>query len=306
MTLVVDGQNIAYAMNMTRELSTSYGMPTHAILGFIRTLGNVCQQFSSRSIFVTWDGGRSKDRTDLYPGYKANRDKLVEDPGWLKKRQDLDKQIDHIRILLQKLGVNQIWGNGVEGDDVIAMIVQSNKKNKKRSVIVSGDKDFLQLVDNDVEFFNPINNGSKAKHVTLGNFKEVMGLETPGQYLDFKSMVGDKSDGIPGCNGVGEKTAFKIIGEWGSYDAFREEVVNGRYDPPSIEMKAVVDEKGFRMSKKLMDLNSPMIPVTGANDWMILNGEAYPEVFVKYVEDLEIRSGKTMLELFKTVTGGVK
>ena len=266
MILIVDGQNLAFAANMTQELRTSYDMPTHAVIGFMRMLGDACSEFSPTAVYVAWDGGRAQERVRLYPTYKANRDASQKDAEWLRRREDLDRQIPVIRTLLERLGVKQVWGDNVEGDDIIALIVKQTTLARPHEcmVIVSSDHDFWQLVGPSVSVFNPINNGCKHKLVNGTNFKQITNLR-PDQYLDYKAMVGDASDGIVGCRGVGEKTAIKILHGFGSYDAFYKAViVDKKYQPTTLEGRAILDEDGFRVARILMDLKSPVC-INGQN-----------------------------------------
>lgn len=256
MNLIVDGQNLAFATNMTQELCTSSGHPTHATLGFLRSLGSAASRFSANAIYVAWDGGVSPQRLALYPDYKSNRKVLQNDAEWVRRRVALDKQIIDIRELLTTLGIKQVWGDGLEGDDIIALLARSMKMRCQHSVIVSADKDFWQLVCLFTSVFNPINNGSKVKLVSMNNFSEVTGLDSPAQYLDFKSMVGDASDGIAGCKGVGEKTARDILRKYGSYDRFFLEARGQKL--PALQKRAYDDSVGFQRSKTLMDLKNPL------------------------------------------------
>lgn len=296
MILIVDGANLAFAANMTRELSTSYGTPTHAIIGFLRTLGNVCERFEATAIHVAWDGGRSLQRLGVYPDYKGARKTLQKDPEWVRRRKALDKQIGIIRPLLSSLGVTQVWGDNLEGDDIIALIVKFGRQTPHR-VIVSADKDFWQLVEPTVSCYNPINNGSKVKHVTEDNFTDVTGL-MPSQYLDFKAMVGDPSDSIPGCRGVGEKTALKIINAWGSYEAFYDKVAFRKYIPTTLERRAIEDHAGFKMAKWLMDLKAPLH--ADAENVQANSGQRDLSLFKKTMVDLEIRTTDSILESYKS------
>lgn len=297
MILVVDGQNLAFACNMTQELSTSYNHPTHATLGFLRSLGAVCDRFNAKQIYVAWDGGRSTQRLALYHDYKANRNVLKNDPEWLRRREALDKQIEDIKKLLSMLGAKQIWGDNLEGDDIIAHLVGSTSDMGLHSTIISADKDFWQLVNTFTGVFNPVNNGCKHKHVTMDNFKEATSLQTPAQYIEFKAMVGDPSDGIPGCKGVGEKTALKILHDFGSYDAFYNAVIcEGSYNPGALEMRAIKDSVNFEMSRKLMDLKNPMCD--GMSNLNAIAGWRDLDAYSKFMEQLDIRTGPAILDLY--------
>jgi DNA polymerase-1 len=297
--LVVDGQNLAYAANFTRPLSTKLGYPTQAILGFLRMLGGASERFQPVDIYVTWDTARSKKRLELWPEYKGNRDIKKKDPKYATKMEELDMQIPVIQKLIGLLGIKQITSDELEGDDAIAVVVKAFRDADRATVIVSGDHDFLQLVDFRTSLFNPINNGSKIKYVKLDNFGEATGGLTPSQYLEYKALVGDTSDNIPGAKGVGKKTAMKLLKSHGSYVLFQKAYED---DPKSfghLACRAYEDSAGFEMSKKLMDLRNPMIDEGASREVSV--GLYDPEKLKETLDLLEFTTADAIIESFATL-----
>lgn len=296
-TLVVDAGNLSFACNMTTPLSTSDGTPTQAVLGFFKGLGAACDRFKAQDIYVAWDTGRSSERTELFPGYKANREGKKLDPLYISKLGELKIQTVEIKWLLSALGAKQIVGDNLEGDDAIAMMVEDLGMCHGHTVIVSGDKDFYQLIHRDVSVFNPINNGSKVKHITVDNFSEVTGGLKPSQYLEFKALMGDASDGIPGVKGVGEKTALSVLKRFGSVANFATTIAGG-YTPTGLEARILADISGFKTAKKLMDLKNPL---KGDGRWCLYAGNCDIASFKRRLEQLEFTTTDEIIAGFSSL-----
>ena len=200
--LVVDGMNIAYQAFYAYAKLSYRGMSTSILYGFMNILRPMLKEFEPKKVIICWDGDKHPERIKSVPGYKLHREGN-RDP---KARKKFLKQIIKTQRLLYYLGISQIRNEKVEGDDMIYMVTKRMQKIY-RVIIVSGDKDFKQLVNYDVSVYNP-----RSKYLeTLWAFPVAnYGLEV-SQYKDYLCLVGDKSDDIPGYPGIGEKRAANLL-----------------------------------------------------------------------------------------------
>lgn len=252
MILVIDGNNLAFVVNSTGWTTTKNDFPNHAINGFLRSLRSYVKIFNPRQIFVAWDGGRSKKRKELLPEYKANRD------GEKTPEQNLAfdafrEQVPVIQETLLLLGVHQLYGPGVEGDDLVAMMAMTASNKKEKCVICSNDADFLQLVGESTSVYSTVNTKKRPRHITVSNIEDVFGLKAE-QMLDYKCLLGDSSDNIPGVRGVGKKTATSFLKKYGSI----EEFLHSKAGPktPKREMSVLDNQELLEKNRQLMDLST--------------------------------------------------
>lgn len=220
--ILMDGNNTAYRANCTTELYTKSGERTSAIMGVFNITHNVIESLSKeyklpvKEVVYAWDLGHSPRRKAVFPEYKANRKKgeerTEEDRTWM------DEFIQQANILYENLplfGVKCYRKKGWEGDDLIYAISDAivEKSPEDIVVIVSTDEDFHQLIADRVHLYSPI----KQILYTLDNYQELM--EIPQElFLTYKVLKGDSSDGIPGINGIGEKTAKQLVNTYGNLD----------------------------------------------------------------------------------------
>lgn len=212
MILVIDGNNIIMRSFHTQQgtLCTKEGKPSGCIYGFLNSLKHYLELFSNvDKIICTWDGGRSKWRKSLYPEYKANRS-YNDTPEEKEKFDGLWEQINILHEFLPSLGVYSIRMPETEADDIIAAICRNTEEQK---IVVSADKDMLQLIDNTTTIYSPY----KEKIISLINFYEETGV-TLESYMGYRALVGDKSDNILGISGIGEKTAKNLMNKYGTID----------------------------------------------------------------------------------------
>jgi len=205
---LVDASSYLYrAFFAIREhLSTRDGFPTKAIFGITNMLVKVLREKDPEFMAMVWDAPGKTFRHDLYPKYKANRPPMPE---------ELSRQIPHVREIVSALGLVQVEADGYEADDLIATISHSHKEGPV--VIVSGDKDLLQLLGPNVTLWDPM----KDEFVDEATVWKRFGLP-PQALRDVQALCGDPTDNIPGCPGVGPKTAIKLIQTYGSLDALLE------------------------------------------------------------------------------------
>ncbi|GAB2608535.1 DNA polymerase I [Streptomyces capparidis] len=208
--LLLDGHSLAYRAFYAlpaENFTTSTGQPTNAIYGFTSMLANTLRDEQPTHLAVAFDMSRKTFRTEEYPDYKANR---AQTPDEFKG------QVELIGELLDAMRVRRFAVEGFEADDVIATLATKAAADGFEVLIVTGDRDSLQLVTEDVTVLYPTKGVSELTRFTPQKVEEKYGL-TPAQYPDFAALRGDPSDNLPGIPGVGEKTATKWIKQFGSF-----------------------------------------------------------------------------------------
>jgi len=209
--VIVDAANCLYrAFFALPPLRTATGFPTNAALGFVNMLAKAVREEAPDQLVIVFDppGGKSF-RQELYPDYKAQRDKQPE---------DLSAQIPAVRELIDAYRFAVLEVEGFEADDVIATLV-ARAPDDTRITVLSTDKDLMQLVSERVTLLDTM----KDRRYDPAEVEARFGVP-PAQVLDLRALVGDPSDNIPGVRGIGEKGAAKLIREWGSLEALLEGV----------------------------------------------------------------------------------
>jgi DNA polymerase-1 len=213
--LLLDGHSLAYRAFFAlpaENFSTTTGQPTNAVYGFTAMLINVLRDEQPTHVAVAFDRSEPTFRHEAYVEYKANR---RETPA------DFRSQLSLIFEVLDALGIRRLSVPGYEADDIIATLATEAENEGMDVLIVTGDRDVLQLVDDHVTALMTRRGISDMSRFTPQAVEEKYGL-TPQQYPDFAAIRGDPSDNLPGIPGVGEKTATKWVSEFGSL----EELVN--------------------------------------------------------------------------------
>ena len=213
--LLLDGHSLAYRAFFAlpaENFSTTTGQPTNAVYGFTAMLINVLRDEQPTHVAVAFDRSEPTFRHEQYVEYKANRRETPE---------DFRSQLSLIFEVLDALGIARLSAPGYEADDVIATLATRAENEGMDVLIVTGDRDVLQLVDDHVTALLTRRGITEMSRFTPAAVEEKYGL-TPQQYPDFAAIRGDPSDNLPGIPGVGEKTATKWIQQFGSL----EELVN--------------------------------------------------------------------------------
>ena len=207
--MLLDGHSLAYRAFFAlpvENFSTTTGQPTNAVYGFTSMLVNVIRDEKPTHIAVAFDVSRKTFRSEMFPEYKANRESSPE---------AFKNQVPLIEEVLTALGVKILKVDGFEADDIIATLKKQAEADEYEVLIVTGDRDSFQLVDEHTTVLYPRKGMSDLARMTPDAVVEKYGL-TPTQYPDFAALRGDPSDNLPGIPGVGEKTATKWIVEYGS------------------------------------------------------------------------------------------
>ncbi len=206
---LIDGSAYIYrAYHAIKPLSNSHGLPTHAVYGFIAILRRLIKERNPRYLAVAFDTKGPVFRHQLYDRYKANRPPMPE---------DLVPQIPYIREMVAAYRILHLEQGDQEADDLIASAVGKMVRQGYRVVIVSGDKDLLQLVSPNVSLWDPMNKDADKQFIDEAAVEVKYGLP-PARLLDYFALTGDSSDNIPGVPGVGPKSAQKLISEYGDLE----------------------------------------------------------------------------------------
>ena len=215
--MLLDGNSLAfrafYALP-AENFKTRGGLTTNAVYGFTAMLINLLRDEAPTHIAAAFDVSRQTFRSERYPEYKANRSSTPD---------EFHGQIDITKEVLNAMGITVLSEPGFEADDLIATLATQAENEGYRVLVVSGDRDSLQLVSDDVTVLYPRKGVSELTRFTPEAVVEKYGL-TPEQYPDFAALRGDPSDNLPGIPGVGEKTASKWIVEYGSLQALVDNV----------------------------------------------------------------------------------
>ncbi|RED50510.1 DNA polymerase I [Seonamhaeicola aphaedonensis] len=226
----------------------SKGQDTSAIMGFMNSLLDVIKRERPDHLAVCFDKGGSTDRIEMFEAYKANRDETPE---------GIKTAIPHIYEILKAMHIPIMVKEGYEADDVIGTLSRQAEKEGYKTYMVTPDKDFAQLVTENVFMYRPVFGGG---YETWGipEVKAKFEVENPLQVIDFLGMMGDSSDNIPGLPGVGEKTAKKFIKQFGSMEGLLANI-----DQLKGKMKEKVEANGELglLSKQLATIMLD-VPVT--------------------------------------------
>ncbi len=234
---LLDGSSYIYrAYYGYRDLATSGGMATNAVLGFTKMLMDLIQKNSPDHLAVILDRPREETfRREIYPGYKANRDAMPE---------DLLAQIPYINKILLALNIPALEAPGFEADDVIATLARRYAAEGVQVTVVTGDKDLMQIIDERIGLLDTMKDKRSGPQEVIDRF----GIP-PELVPDVLGLAGDTSDNIPGVPGIGEKTAAELVRRFGSLEGVLEwkHLVSGKKRKENLHAHA--DQA--RLSKKL-------------------------------------------------------
>jgi DNA polymerase I len=210
--LLIDGHALAYrAYHATPPMTAPDGEPTNATFGFANMLLKAIDDHDPDYVIATFDAGRTF-RHDAYAEYKATRAKMPD---------DLRVQVERICELTELMGVPVHTKEGYEADDLLGTLSKKATEQGLETIIVTGDSDTFQLVDDSVRVLMPRRSLSDVQLYDKEAVRDRYGLE-PTQLIDLKALMGDSSDNIPGVRGVGEKTATTLLQEYGDLDTVYE------------------------------------------------------------------------------------
>lgn len=209
---LLDGMALVYRAHfalISRPIFTSKGVNTSALYGFTQTLLDIVKNQEPTHLAVAFDTEAPTHRHREFTDYKATRQAMPE---------DLSQALPHVRRMLDAFRVPILTCDGYEADDVIGTLVRQAEKQGFQSYMVTPDKDFGQLIDENTFLYKPGRMGSDVEVLGLPEIRQRWGIQRPEQVVDVLALMGDSSDNIPGVPGIGEKTAMKLIGQFGTVE----------------------------------------------------------------------------------------
>ena len=253
----------------------SKGMDTSAIMGFVNSLFDVIKREKPDHLAVCFDKDGSTERTELFAEYKANR---LETPDAIRVA------IPIIQDILKAMHIPCIEVSGLEADDIIGTLAKQAEKEGYKVYMVTPDKDFGQLVSENIFMYRPSRMGNGIEIWGIPEIQNRFGVEHPEQVIDYLGMMGDASDNIPGLPGVGDKTAKKFIAEFGTLEGLLANT-----DKLKGKMKEKVEENAElgRLSRKLATICVTCDVTFDAKDYEL--SEPDSEGVQKIFEELEFR-----------------
>ena len=253
----------------------SKGMDTSAIMGFMNSLFDVIRREKPDHLAVAFDKGGSVERTELFEDYKANRD---ETPDAIRIA------VPYIQEILKALKIPVVELEGYEADDLIGTLAKQAEKEGFKTFMVTPDKDFGQLVSENIFMYRPARMGNGIEIWGIPEIQKRFGVERPEQVIDYLGMMGDASDNIPGLPGVGDKTAQKFLAQFGSLEGL---LANTDQLKGKMKEKVEANADLGRLSRKLAEIKIDCDVTFDAQDFEMCPPDAtkVQELF----EELEFR-----------------
>ena len=271
----------------------SKGTDTSAILGFMNSLLEIIRTQNPDYLAVAFDKGGSVTRSEMFEEYKSNRDKTPE---------PILVAIPYIKEILQGMKIPILEKEGFEADDIIGTVAKEAEENNFKVYMVTPDKDFAQLVSNNIFLCKPARMGNSMEIWGVDEVKDKFEVESPTQVIDYLGMMGDSVDNIPGLPGVGDKTAKKFIKQYGSLENLLQNAheVTGKLGEKIIENK----ELGV-LSKKLAKIILD-VPIDYNLDEFKLS-DPDKKIVLKVFDELEfIRIKETFFKIFGTTSSQIE
>jgi len=253
----------------------SKGMNTSAIMGFMNSLLDVIKREKPDHLAVCFDKGGSQERTEMFTEYKANRDETPE---------AIVIAVPYIQKILEAMHIPVVVKAGFEADDIIGTLAKQAEKENYQTFMVTPDKDFAQLVSENIFMYRPARMGNGIEVWGIPEVQEKFEVERPEQVIDYLGMMGDSVDNIPGLPGVGDKTAKKFLKQFGSMENLLENLdqVEGK-----LKEKIEANKDLGVLSKKLATIITDVPVQFNEKDYEL----SYPdmEAATALFEELEFR-----------------
>ena len=244
--IIIDGNAILHrAFHAIPPLTTIKGELVNAIFGFLSMMLRIVHDLKPAFLVVTFDRAKPTFRKKLFKAYQAKRPKMDE---------GLSGQIERMHEVLEKMNVSVFEMDGYEADDVIGTIASEvivPKNPKLEVIIITGDRDILQLVNDRVKVYMPVKGLSVSKLFGEKEVEEKFGIKS-SQMVDYKALVGDQSDNYPGVGGIGPKTASGLLSRFKTLEKLYRKIDEVENENTREKLKAGVKEA--EMSKKLAQI----------------------------------------------------
>ena len=276
----------AYYAFINRQMYNSKGMNTSAIFGFTVTLEEILKNYNPTHIAVVFDPPSPTFRNIMYTEYKANREETPE---------EIKNSVPIIKNLLDGFNISVIEVEGFEADDVIGTLAKKAENQGFRVFMITPDKDYAQLVSDNIFMFKPKKSGEKPEILGVKEINQLFQVKNPLQVIDVMALWGDSSDNVPGAPGIGEKTAKKLISEFGSLENIfmNSDKLKGKQKESIMNFREQI-----KLSKKLVTIDTD-VPISFKEEDFIIK-ELNREKLKKIFEDLEFRTvAERILSSFK-------
>jgi len=281
--LVIDAMNMLIRSFSLLKAMSPTGHHIGGLVGFLRSLGYVTRIFDPTRVIVVWDGkGGSANRKNIDPNYKANRatSRITHWGLYDTKAEETEALIGQLfrtKDYLECLPLQQIMMEKLEADDIIAYLAQQADKNNKKITIISSDKDFLQMVNKNIEVYAPV----KKKTFTADNIENELKV-IPENYNIVKALLGDNSDGLKGVKGLGIKTIVsqfpKLVTEPNMTLDYVFQVCEDNLEGKKIFSKIVHDWDKVETNYKLMNLHESVLDDTEKSTILNIVKEDIPDL----------------------------
>ena len=262
--LMIDGLNLFFRNFAILNMVNPDGVHIGGLGGFFRSLGAMIRQMQPTQVYVVFDGaGSSNNRKNLLPEYKSGRDlqRITNWDAFDDKDDEDDAKVDQmVRIIqyLKTLPVKVVTLDKVEADDIIAYLSDVTPQKKEDKVfIVSSDKDFLQLINENVIVYRPMEKEYYTVDTVVEKFKM-----SPNNFILYKTLMGDNSDKVAGIKGLGEKKLYKLFPELTTQEMTLEDIYNisvKKLKENVIYARIIQNFESLKTNYKIMDLSKPMI-----------------------------------------------
>lgn len=290
--VIVDGMNIAHRCrhiyDKRQKLATEDGQPTGTIYGFARHVIKLRDRFPGSTIYVTWEGSNSiEERRSVCADYKANRKDKENDEEYA----DFFAQIEVLENLLEGMGIHQITVDGYEADDVMATLVR-NRLDGETNIIVTSDRDMLQLVDDQTVLMTP----SPERFFDTDKVIEEYGV-TPDKLLQYRALDGDKSDNLPGLYRFPRKKIASLVNDYGDVESI---YTAGELNLTEFQQTTLDDfEAQAQLNLEVMRLRT-------IQDYDLQEGEHDEDTINRLCDDLEFGALRQDLLAFNAKSGFLK
>ncbi|HHT7642007.1 TPA: DNA polymerase I [Streptococcus suis] len=270
--LLIDGSSVAFRAffalyNQIDRFKSPTGLHTNAIYGFNLMLDHMMKRIEPTHILVAFDAGKTTFRTEMYADYKAGRAKTPD---------EFREQFPFIRQMLDAMGVKHYELDQYEADDIIGTLDKMAERTEIPFdvTIVSGDKDLIQLTDENTVVEISKKGVAEFEEFTPAYLMEKMGI-TPTQFIDLKALMGDKSDNIPGVTKIGEKTGLKLLTEFGSLDGIYENIDSMKAS--KMKENLIADKEKAFLSRTLATIDT-QAPIEIGLDDIVYQGPKVDEL----------------------------
>lgn len=286
--LIVDGHAVLHrAFHAMPALTNSKGDPVGAIYGFFSMVLKTIKDINPQKLVICFDYPAPNFRHERYVGYQIKRP---------KKDPTLSQQVKRTKKIVKEIGLSAYCKKGFEADDVIATVSYKAESKGYETVILTGDKDLMQLVDKDTSLIMPLRGISQTVKVRPNEVKKQLGIP-PNLVIDYKALIGDTSDNYPGVPGIGPKTAQKLLKEFNSFDniyknldkiqdSVKDKLVQGKEAGfLSQELAKVKRDVPVKIDLKKADWNNKTINAVAG----FLKENGYPSLYKRMVKDFELK-----------------